>query len=277
MGEKTSIEWTDATANFWRGCDKVSPGCAHCYMFTEQRRYGRDPRVVVRTTDATFYAPVRKKDWLALKPGSLVFTCSWSDFFHEAADKWRADAWDVIRQRPDLNWQVLTKRPENIAARLPDDWGAGWANVWLGVSIENRRFIHRADTLRAIPAAIRFISAEPLLGSLVDVMHCGSCSDCPDPECDECEGIRWWYSMESLNLQDIDWLIAGGESGSKHRPMNLDWARELRDLCEHSDTAFFMKQLGGARAGTALEDLPADLRVREFPSNHLLKGEPTHV
>lgn len=119
MGERSAIEWTDATWNPWIGCDKVSPGCAHCYMFAQQRQYGRDPSVVVRTSPATFLAPVRKRKWLDLAPGSMVFTCSWGDFFHPDADPWRDDAWAVIEQRPDLIWQILTKRPERIPGRLP--------------------------------------------------------------------------------------------------------------------------------------------------------------
>src|ERR1700752_1072559 len=161
MGDTTKIEWTSATWNPWRGCSKVSPGCAHCYMFTEQRRYGRDPSVVTRCSDSTFYAPTRAKKWRELPEGALVFTCSWSDWFHEDADPWRDEAWEVIHQRPDLTWQILTKRPERIAGRLPAWWGDADCeapeNVWLGVSIENRRFVHRADVLREVPAAVRFI------------------------------------------------------------------------------------------------------------------------
>lgn len=231
MGDTTAIEWTDATWNPWRGCDKVSPGCAHCYMFTEQRRYGRDPGTVVRCSDATFYAPLRKRSWRELPEGGLVFTCSWSDWFHEDADPWRDEAWDVIRQRPDLTFQVLTKRADRIADHLPDDWGEGWPNVWLGVTIENRRFVHRADQLRGIPAAVRFVSAEPLLGPLVTTDR-----NFDDPRAPQGHG---------LILSGIDWLICGGESGPRCRPFDLDWARDLRDACRFTGTAFFLKQLGG--------------------------------
>lgn len=248
MGDSTTIEWTDATWNPWRGCDKVSPGCAHCYMFTEQRMYGRDPSVVVRCADSTFYAPLRSKKWRELSPGSLVFTCSWSDWFHEDADEWRSEAWEIIRQRPDLRWQILTKRPERIAEHLPADWGDGWPNVWLGVSIENRRFVGRADVLRSVPAAVRFISAEPLLGPLV---YPGQ----PEPLVPV-----GGYDGPELDLSGIDWLIVGGESGPGHRPIRIDWVRDLRDYCQHSrhlydpfrgqrgpGTAFFFKQWGGIR------------------------------
>lgn len=258
MGESSAIEWTTATWNPWRGCDKVSPGCAHCYMFRDQLRYGRDPSTVVRAAESTFYGPLRAKKWRELAAGSMVFTCSWSDFFHEDADEWRPDAWHVIAWRPDLVWQILTKRPERIPDCLPPDWGDGWDNVWIGTSIENRRFIHRADALREVPARVRFISAEPLLGPLVPkVAH---------------NGVAWWpdgrdtpcVPYDGLELTDIDWLIVGGESGPKARRMDPEWVRDLRDHCEHFDVAFFLKQWGGARPGGAA--LLDGREYREFPS-----------
>jgi protein gp37 len=231
-------------------------------MFTEQRRYGRDPSVVTRCSDSTFYAPLRSKKWRELAPGSLVFTCSWSDWFHEDADEWRDEAWEVLRGRPDLNWQILTKRPERIAEHLPSDWGDGWPNVWLGVSIENRRFVGRADVLRSVPAAVRFISAEPLLGPLTPLL--------PGPAIDG--KYVWWnpppdYTVgrddPGLDLSDIDWLICGGESGPQHRPIRISWVRSLLDAClaprwvwrdgdiigcrDDIGTRFFFKQWGGAR------------------------------
>jgi protein gp37 len=241
VGSTSAIEWTEATWNPWRGCDKVSPGCAHCYMFTEQRRYGRDPSVVVRCSDSTFHAPLRAKKWREMLPGTHVFTCSWSDWFHETADPWRDEAWQIIAQRPDLIFQVLTKRPERIADHLPDDWGDGYPNVWLGVTIENRRYVHRADLLRETPAAVRFVSAEPLLGPLI-AEHGGTISDR--------NGASWedGYALEDmpeLSLAGIDWLICGGESGPGCRRFDIEWARDLREACECTDTAFFLKQLGG--------------------------------
>jgi protein gp37 len=212
MGEATGIEWTDATWNPWRGCAKVSPGCAHCYMFTDQRRFGRDPSVVTRSK-TTFRAPLRWRE------PRLVFTCSWSDWFIPAADEWRDEAWDVVRRTPHLTYQILTKRPELALERLPADWGDGYPNVWLGTSIENRRFVDRAELLREIPAAVRFISAEPLLGPL-----------------------------DGLDLYDIDWLIAGGESGPRARDCNPEWVRQLRDHCAFEGVAFFFKQWGAVRA-----------------------------
>jgi protein gp37 len=130
-----------------------------------------------------------------------VFTCSWSDWFHEDADPWRDEAWEVIRAAPDLTFQILTKRPERIADHLPADWGDGYPNVWLGVTIENRRFVDRADVLREVPAAVRFISAEPLLGPLV--------ATASSPEWVWADGYTAPTSTSRHRLAD-----RGGESGA---------------------------------------------------------------
>src|SRR3990167_8205664 len=108
MAERTAIEWTDATWNPWRGCRKVSPGCASCYMFRDQKRYGRDPSEVVPAANASFTAPLRWHRRYSLPVRFLVFTCSWSDFFIEEADRWRPAAWDIIRRTPGLTYQILT-------------------------------------------------------------------------------------------------------------------------------------------------------------------------
>lgn len=209
MSQTSGIEWTEATWNPWRGCTKVSPGCAHCYMFREQIRYGRDPEIVTRSK-TTFTDPLKWKE------PRTIFTCSWSDWFHEAADPWRDEAWDVIRRTPQHTYQILTKRPERMETRLPwSAFGDPWPNVWLGVSIENQRFEHRARILKTVAASRRFISAEPLLGPL------------------------------ALDLAGIHWLIAGGESGPGWRPTKDAWVRSLRDQCREAGVAFFLKQLGG--------------------------------
>lgn len=221
MGDRTGIAWTDSTWNPWRGCHKVSAGCAHCYMFREQTRYGRDPNVVVRTGPSTFNAPLK---W----PGPrLVFTCSWSDFFIEEADAWRPEAWEIIHRTPSLTYQVLTKRPERIADHLPPDWGPhGYPNVWLGTSIERAEFGGRWRTLRGIPAHVRFISAEPLLGSLV-----------------ESEALN--EHLSDPFLPRPDWIIVGGESGPAARPMDERWLFGILGYCDANRVPFFLKQLGG--------------------------------
>lgn len=211
MGKTSAIEWTEATWNPWHGCIKVSQGCKNCYMYRDKRRYGQKPMLVVRSK-TTFTNPLR---WI--EP-SLIFTCSWSDWFIEEADEWRDEAWDVIRHTPQHTYQILTKRPERILNSLPSDWGDGWRNVWLGVSIESQKYISRMNLLTEIPAHVRFISAEPLLGPL------------------------------SLSLVvGIDWVITGGESGPGARPMELEWVRSIREQCLRSGVAFFHKQNGGTK------------------------------
>jgi len=209
MGANSAIEWTEATWNPWHGCVRVSPGCAHCYMYRDKRRYGQDPSVVVRSK-TSFDAPQKWKD------PKMIFTCSWSDFFVADADQWRVEAWEVIRRTPQHTYQILTKRPERIGGYLPDGWP--FPNVWLGVSVENQRFYHRIDTLRKIPASIRFLSLEPLLSS-----------------------------MSSLPLEGFSWVVVGGESGPGSRPMKAEWVRDIRDQCRNAKVAFFFKQWGGPR------------------------------
>jgi protein gp37 len=227
MSQTSAIEWTEATWNPWMGCTKVSPGCAHCYMFREQKQYGHDPEVV-RRSKTKFTDPLRWKE------PKVVFTCSWSDWFHDGADEWRDEAWDIIRRTPQHTYQILTKRPERITGHLPMDWGDGFPNVWLGVSIENQRHAFRAEILREVPATVRFISAEPLLGALTF------------------DGILYYRGSDAEasrryrgDRPPFDWLIVGGESGPRCRPMRLGWATELREECHEIGMAFFLKQLGG--------------------------------
>lgn len=208
------------------GCAKVSPGCAHCYMFREQERYGQNPNIV-RRSKTKFADPLRWKE------PKTIFTCSWSDWFHEDADQWRDEAWQIVKDTPRHTYQILTKRPERIADHLPTDWGEGYPNVWLGVSVENQRYAYRAGILAGIPAAVRFVSAEPLLGAL-------SLTGLQPSVRPEYHGER-----EINPLHWIHWVIVGGESGAKCRPMSDEWARSLRDQCVGNNVAFFLKQLGG--------------------------------
>jgi len=218
MAEKTAIEWTDSTWNPWVGCLKVSPGCKQCYMYRDQERYGNDPKIVRRTGTSTFNSPLK---WAKHRK---VFTCSWSDFFIESADEWRGDAWNIIRRTPHLTYQILTKRPENIYDRLPDDWGIGWPNVWLGVSVENSDYLWRAHDLSGVMAAVRFVSYEPALGP-VDF---------------------------SPYFPAIQWVISGGESGYHPRPAKQEWFEAVRDQCANAGVSYFHKQNGGSKriAGT---------------------------
>lgn len=229
MAEQTGIQWTTHTWNPWWGCSRVSPACAHCYADTLARRYGHrlwdgDRRRFL--SDEHWRHPLR---WnrAAERDGAprKVFCASMADVFedHPELEPWRARLWPLIEQTPMLEWQLLTKRPENVATMVP--WGERWpSNVWIGASIENSRHTFRADLLRALPAAVRFISAEPLLGSLF---------------------LNGTPNRRPLELDGIDWVIAGGESGPRHRPLELDWVRELRDACRDRSVAFFYKQAGG--------------------------------
>jgi protein gp37 len=225
VGERTGIEWTDATWNPWRGCTKVSPGCKNCYMFREQARYGHDPSVVVRASPATFNAPLRWKE------AKRVFTCSWSDFFHPAADEWRDEAWRIIRATPHLTYQILTKRPERIVEHLPSDWAYGYANVWLGVSGETVEYaFERGAYLDDVPTRVRFLSAEPWLEDTRPPVH----------------AVPQFKRNALLSLVPMfDWVILGGESGPHARPMDVESARQVRDACTAHGVPFFFKQWGG--------------------------------
>ena len=181
MADRTAISWTEATWNPWYGCTKVSAGCDNCYMFREMRQYGRDPETVMRRK-TTFAAPLRWRE------PRRIFACSWSDWFIAEADAWRPEAWAIIRQTPHLTFQILTKRPARIRAHLPEGWP--WPHVWLGTSVESAASAYRARVLQDVPAALRFLSLEPLLGPL-----------------------------PQLDLAGIGWAILGGESGPGYRPI----------------------------------------------------------
>jgi len=215
MADNSRIEWTEATWNPVTGCSKVSPGCAHCYAETFAERWRGVPDHPYEQGFDLRLWPERLEVPLRWKRPRVVFVNSMSDLFHEdIPDSYIAAVFDVMRRADWHVFQILTKREERLAELAPLlEWPA---NVWMGVSIENRRFVHRAEFLRAVPAAVRFISAEPLLGAL-----------------------------EGLDLTGIDWLIAGGESGPRHRAVNPEWLRDLRDRCIEEEVAYFFKQWGG--------------------------------
>lgn len=260
MADNTKIEWADATVNFWHGCLKVSAGCKFCYMYRDKQRYGQDGSIVQRAKPDTFF---RAKKWTEPRK---IFTCSWSDFFIKQADEWRQEAWEVIKSTPQHTWLILTKRPERIAQCLPKDWGKGYPNVWLGVSVENQRTADlRIPKLFEIPAAIRFLSVEPMLGP-INLKPYLSITFPPDK--------KIYYP--------IHWVIIGGESGNetddfRYRPAKLEWIRDIVHQTKTQEIATFVKQLGNTIAKQLeLKDrvgadnietkFPQDLKIREFPA-----------
>jgi protein gp37 len=218
VSDRSAIEWCEASWNPATGCSKVSPGCAHCYAETFAERWRGIPgHPYEQGFDLRIWRG-RLELPLSWRRPRLVFVNSMSDLFHEEipAD-YIAKVFDVMGRAHWHTFQVLTKRHERLVELAPSlEWHP---NVWMGVTIENRRFVHRAEYLRQVDAAVRFISAEPLLGPL-----------------------------EGLDLAGIDWLIAGGESGPRHRRFREEWALELRDRCQAEDVAFFFKQHGGRHA-----------------------------
>jgi protein gp37 len=226
MAQASNIEWTEATWNPVTGCHEVSPGCAHCYAKTFAERWRGVPGHHYEQGFDLRLWPERLEQPLQWKKPRVIFVNSMSDLFHEGIpNDYIAQVFDVMVRAKQHTFQILTKRENRLAEIAPT---LPWAsNIWMGVTIENRRFVHRADRLREVPAAVRFISAEPLLGPL-----------------------------EGLDLAGIDWLISGGESGHKHRPVKEEWLRELRDRCAADGVAYFFKQWGGRtpKAGGRLLD-----------------------
>lgn len=213
MSDRSAIEWTEATWNPVTGCTVVSPGCAHCYAKTFAERFRGVPGHPYEVGFDLTMRPERIEQPLDWKRPRLIFVNSMSDLFHE--DVPLSFVQDVFHTMEAAHWhtfQVLTKRADRLLELAPH---LPWPdNVWMGVSVENQRWVGRVDRLRETPAAVKFLSCEPLLGRL------------------------------ELQLEGIDWVIVGGESGRGARPMQLDWARTIRDQCTSARVPFFFKQWG---------------------------------
>lgn len=248
MGDHSAIEWTEATWNPTTGCDKTSPGCDNCYALTLSKRlkamgqakYQRDgdPRTSGPGFGLTIHPDTLDvpRSWQSPR---TIFVNSMSDLFHQSVPEgYIRDVFQVIAETPQHQYQVLTKRSKRLAeigARL--DWPA---NLWMGVSVENAKYRFRLDHLRKVEASVRFVSAEPLLGPLDD-----------------------------LNLDGIHWLIAGGESGPRARPVEESWLIGLRDQCHDAGVPFFFKQWGGRTpkaGGRALDGCTYD----GMPERHVV-------
>lgn len=256
VADNSKIEWTDATWSVTRGCTKVSPGCKHCYAETFAERFRGVPGHSYEHGFDFRLVPEALGIPLKWKRPRRIFVDSMSDLFHESVpNDYLADVFEVMAQCPLHTFQCLTKRPER--AREWFGWieehaligvpSAGiWPlpNVWLGTSVERDDYLDRIQTLRWTPAAVRFLSLEPLLGPLHDI-----------------------------NLRGISWVIVGGESGPGARPMSLSWVRDIIDQCRRAGVACFVKQLGAVwakdhgvnRKGGDMAVWPEDLRVRQMP------------
>lgn len=240
MAENSGIEWTTHTLNVWIGCTKVSAACDNCYAEVWDERFqgqtgGRWGPHAARTKTKTL-GKVQGWQQKAKESGvrSRVFCSSLADIFdnHKSIQpEWREELWAVIRKSPNLDFLMLTKRPQNIERYLPSDWGDGYSNVWLGISTENREeMLRRGAVLSKVPAKVKFWSAEPLLGDL------GEISDEIMP----------------------DWIIAGGESGPGFRETDADWYRSIRDQCAAKSVPFLFKQWAG-KSQPAIKKLGREL------------------
>lgn len=250
MGAETAIAWTDRTFNPWWGCQRVSPGCEHCYAEAFAKRTGN--LVWGKNADRRFFGA---KHWAEpitwdRKAGERgvrerVFCASMADVFEDREDliEPRADVCGLVEITPNLDWQILTKRPENVARLVDFAWmepGYWPSNAWIGTTVEDqKRADERIPELLALPAPVRFLSCEPLL----EAVH-----------------------LDAATLDGLSWCIIGGESGGKRRPMDVRWAEDLAAQCAGAGVAVFVKQAGGIHPGGQGE-LPDWLwAMKQFPT-----------
>lgn len=245
---KSGVSWTDYSWGPWRGCTKVTLECRNCYAEREMKRFGHDFKTVVRAADSTFRKPlVMNKLHTSENPGK-VFVCPWSDFFHADADEWRQEAWDIIRECRNLIFIIPTKRYERCGHFLPDDWYDGYDNVCILWSCGYNETFQRAwNHLSSVRAKYFGLSIEPLIGSMPAVI----------------------WAINGLVM--FDWVIVGGESGPNARPMQTQWARDIRDACKSAGVPFYFKQHSGPRPG--MEPLLDGVDHREFPKLLLTQSD----
>lgn len=233
----TKIEWADRTWNPVTGCSPVSEGCQNCYASRMANRlhgrYGYPADHPFRIT----YHPDRVYAPVGWRKSSRIFVCSMGDLFHdEVRDNWLDDIMSVVSRCHTHTFMFLTKRPENMKKRLAEYWP--FRNLWLGVTAENQRTAdERIPALLGIPAAVRFVSVEPMLGPV---------------------GLARHFPHVHGKRNDLFWVICGAETGPGARPMDIAWARSLRDQCREAGVPFFFKKDTGG-------DVPWGLMVREFP------------
>lgn len=254
--ENSKIEWTDHTANFWWGCMKVSAGCANCYAETWANRWGKQIWGPASTTEREY----KKAAWVDVPRWNAqakadgvrrrVFVQSMADFFedHPQVLPWRNKALRLMAECTSLDFQVLTKRPENIVQMLPTDWRPHkWGripdHIWIGTSVENQEAADkRIPELLKVPAKVRFLSCEPLLGPVDLELIPGALYGKGWPDTTRGRGGIGGQAI-TFDPGGIDWVIAGAESGHAARQMDLDWVRGLRDDCLVAGVPFFFKQM----------------------------------
>lgn len=298
MADQTKIEWCDRTFNPWMGCTKVSDGCKFCYAETlMDKRYGKvkwGPQGTrVRTSAAMWKKPLRwnqevweecaecgwsglhsethdfcprceAETWEVLRPRrQRVFCASLADVLEDRDElvPWRNDLFTLVERTPNLDWLILTKRIEKARELLPVAWFDEWpSHVWMGTSVENQKAAEeRIPYLLDVPARVRFLSVEPMLGK-IDIS-----AGLPGNVHGLAGSWSQWTFTGPIRKQ-IDWVICGGESGKGCRPMAVEWALGLRYQCGAAGVPFFMKQLGGnPNKRDQLSDFPAALQVREWP------------
>lgn len=273
MADSSKIEWCDATWNCVTGCTKVSQGCKHCYAERDWKRLSANPATSYygRAFADVRCHPERLAQPLHWKKRRRIFVNSMSDLFHESVpDAFIERVWATMTHAKQHIFQILTKRPtrmQSVVKDLSDINGRPLPNVWLGVSAENQAAAdERIPLLLETPAGVRFVSIEPMLG---DIRLGSFLQRAPSAAFADGRITRDMPAWTRIGATAIDWVICGGESGPHARPMHPDWVRSLRDQCVAAGVSFFMKQMGGARdKRDALEDLPEDLRIREFPHAH---------
>lgn len=284
MGENSAIEWTTHTFNPWIGCTKISVGpqgaCEHCYAEGWAKRTGNAALWAGsrrRTTPAYWQQPL-KWDAEAARTGARprVFCASLADVFdNDVPGEWRSELGSLIRATPNLDWLLLTKRIGNARRMLPEDWGDGYPNVWLGATVATQEEADRdIPKLLSTPAKLRFLSCEPLLGPLrLDPIWL--------------MWDRWFDARGTARLPVVDWIIVGGESGPRARPFVLGWGKEIVRQCRAAGVPCFVKQVGARpvnregercphvhdKKGKVMDEWPEELRVREFP----LAGTGNHA
>jgi protein gp37 len=279
--KNSKISWTDATFNGWIGCTKVSPGCEHCYAEALDHRWGNDRwgkgKARGLTSEANWKKPIQwNKEAAVAGVRTKVFCASMSDVFDtEVPDEWRLKLFDLIMNTQNLDWLLLTKRPEEMLKFYKEKmtFGAPTKNIWLGTTVENQEMANkRIPILLSIPGVIHWLSVEPQLGPV----------DLSKIACSSCEGEPKHMGV-LYGSERIDWVISGGESGHGARPFDLKWARNLRDQCKEAGVAFFVKQFGHNWVSDNAKEMvrpaimnphskwddpqfwPEDLRIQEFP------------